>query len=178
MTYPGVLCFLNEEQQKLAEELERRTGAEIRLDPLEVSFKSMWLVSSEPKYDEDGDLVDDPDELSYIADVPQKNILSPEQLEAYLPRIRSALENDVDAPDLIVSCNILSTYTSGEDYTGILQEMLEYTILLKMGWHLGREEDFCDPFVYPPHPQKSEEDLLWEEYLESKNEDFESLIEE
>lgn len=178
MTHPGILCFLNEEQRKLAEELERRTGAEIRLDPLKVSFKSMWLVSSEPKYDEDGDLVDDPDELSYIADVPQKDILSPEQLEAYPPSIRSALENDVDDPDLIVSCNILSTYTSGEDYTGILQKMLEYTILLKMGWHLGREEDFCDPFVYPPPPPKSEEDLLWEEYLESKNEDFESLIEE
>ena len=31
MTHPGILCFLNEEQRKLAEELERRTE-EARVD--------------------------------------------------------------------------------------------------------------------------------------------------
>ena len=173
MPYSGVLCFLNAKERRLLDEIERRTGAEVRLDPLEIFSKSMWLVSAKPKYDEDGDRVA-PDKLSYIADVPQKEILSPEQLAAYPPEIRDALTNDAGDPDSIVSCNILPTYTSGEDYTAILREMLEYTTLLKMGWHLGREDDFQDPFEYPPPPPVSEEDLLWADYLESQAADEES----
>ena len=170
MPYPGVLCFLNAKERRLLDEIERRTGAEVRLDPLEIFSKSMWLVSAEPKYDGDGDRVA-PDELSYIADVPQKDILSPEQLAAYPPEIRDALSNNVGDPDSIVSCNILPTFASGGDYTEILRKMLEYTALLKMGWHLGREEDFRDPFEYPSPSPESEEDLLWSDYLESEADD-------
>ena len=122
------------------------------------SIKKIWLVSTDPKYDEDGDPVDDPDELSYILNTPQKIVISVEQLEFG------------DAFPFL-----LSTEESGDDLTAILQKMLNRTILLKMGWHLGTEAEFRDSFkielLPSSSPTLSEDEELWHEYYESKAEE-------
>lgn len=47
----------------------------------------------------------------------------------------------------------------GRSIDRILNEMLDFTALLEMGWHLGREEDFNDPFIPDSEPPDEEDDM-------------------
>ena len=71
------------------------------------------------------------------------------------------------------SRNIVSSECSGFPYGDIdhiLQELLALTPLLKMGWHLGRERDFDDPFTPEPEPL-SEDEQIWDDYLNGEEEE-------
>lgn len=108
-------------------------------------------------------------ELSYIRDQPMKRKMTEEELQQYPENIRNAIESVSSLSDT-GSCNIVSSECSGflcNDIDHILQELLALTILLKMGWHLGRERDFDDPFIPEPEPL-SEEEQIWEDYLLSR----------
>ena len=104
-------------------------------------------------------------ELSYIRDRPMKRKMTEEELLRYPENIRNAIESGSSLSDT-GSCNIVSTECSGflcNDIDHILQKLLALTLLLKMGWHLGRERDFDDPFIPEPEPL-SEDDQIWDDY--------------
>ena len=111
-------------------------------------------------------------ELSYIRDQPITGAMTEEELQRYPENIRGDMEIEFELSDT-GSCNIVSTECSGflcNDIDHILQKLLALTVLLKMGWHLGRERDFDDPFIPEPEPL-SEDEQIWQEYCESR--DFE-----
>ena len=96
--------------------------------------------------------------LSYIADHPKTGRMSEAELRKYPENIRRALEKSVSE-----SCNIVDPECTGNDIEEVLRELQGFTVLLKMGWHLGREEDFDDPFL-PEEEEESAEDEIWWEY--------------
>ena len=95
--------------------------------------------------------------LSYIADHPKTGIMTEEERRKYPENIRRALERSVSE-----SCNIVDSECIGDDIEEVLREMQAFTVLLKMGWHLGREEDFDDPYLFEEEPMSEEEEVWWE----------------
>lgn len=93
--------------------------------------------------------------VSYIADYPKTGKMSEAELRKYPENIRGALEHYGE------SCNIVDECI-GDDIDQVLQEMQALTVLLGMEWHLGRERDFDDPFLYEEEPMSAEEEIWWE----------------
>ena len=125
-------------------------------------FDNRWYI---PWAEENG-------ELSYIRDQPITGVMTEDELQRYPENIRNAIESGSSLSDTR-SNNIVSTECSGYPYCDIdhiLQELLALTALLKMGWHLGRERDFDDPFTPEPEPL-SEDEQIWDDYLNGEEEE-------
>ena len=108
-------------------------------------------------------------ELCYILDRPTAGMMPEEERRRYPELIRREIPS-IKTYSAIDSCNILPSRRYGGDVDRVLCELEVFTGLLQMGWHLGREEEFTDPFIPEPEP-KSEEELLWEEYLDERRAD-------
>ena len=107
-------------------------------------------------------------ELSYIRDAPTAGVMPEEELRRYPRHIRCMLPTEKYD---IGSYNVVPTLCGGTNVDSILQRLRSFTVLLEMGWHLGREADFDDPYTPEPEP-RSEEARMWEdyeEYLKEKN---------
>lgn len=161
-------------------EIEKKTGAQLLFyDFNHDDCFNCGLFVPEPVLDEDGDEIQVlPDELYYILDQPLTDPMTLEQIKLYPQPVQRELliltglydpEIQRDHPDMIGSCNILSSWQTGYDINNLLNNMDAYTELLHMGWHLGRKQDFQDPFI-SWRRVKTEDEEIWEEYLESKQE--------
>ena len=105
-------------------------------------------------------------ELSYIRDQPITGLMTEEELRQYPEDIRQVMEIQFESSET-GSCNIMHSWEVEKNIGQVLQQLLTLTPLLKMGWHLGRERDFDDPFIPAPEPP-SEEEQIWQEYCEEK----------
>lgn len=105
-------------------------------------------------------------ELSYLRDDPEEKMMSEAERKRYPEIIRREIPSETTFSKLD-SCNILTSRRYGWSIDPLLDEMREFTALLELGWHLGREADFDDPFI-PDIEPRSEEDLIWEEILEER----------
>ena len=167
---PGRVFDFTPEQQELIREIERKTGAEVvvvdsTLITLGDHYQCYEAFLSQPeKYlsERGTEWLEEVGELAYIRDQPSTEMMTQAELARYPDFIRRELPNEETGSG---SCNILSTWCSDEDIGQLLQEMSDFTVLLSMGWHLGRTKDFIDPFI--PEPL-SEEEIIWQEYCEEK----------
>lgn len=108
-------------------------------------------------------------ELSYLCDNPTERMMTEKELRQYPEIIRTRIEEG-SASSGTGTCNVVSSRCFGappDDIDHVLQELHAFTALLAMGWHLGREQDFADPFVPEAEPP-SEEEQLWQEYEEDR----------
>ena len=171
---------LTDEHRRRILEIEKKTGAQLLFCDYNCDDRlNCGLFVPGPVLDEDGDEIQVlPDELFYILDQPLTNQMTLEQIKLYPQPVQRELliitelsvpESPWDDQDMNDSCNILSSQQEGHDIDKLLNDMEAYTELLHMGWHLGREQDFQDPFI-PWRHVKTEEEEIWEEYLESKQE--------
>lgn len=111
-------------------------------------------------------------ELSYIRDQPITGVTTEEELQRYPENIREFMKIEFELSDT-GSCNIVTSEHIGNNIDQVLQKLLAFPPLLKMGWHLGRERDFDDPFTPEPEPL-SEDEQIWDDYLNGEEKDEDS----
>lgn len=167
----GAIFTITEQQKAIIAEIENATCAQIMLGYNDIGFYR-WegqLCSKEIVYDEDGDEINAPIQFSYLLDIPLESVMPEAQIELYPASVRQELRAlaQADEPEFGESCNILTSWSYGNDLDEVLIYMREYTKLLDIGWHLGNEDEFLDPFIRYKKP-RTEADEIWDEYDSEK----------
>ena len=93
-------------------------------------------------------------ELSYIRERPMKREMTEEELRQYPEFLRMVIEIRSGLSETGASCDIVTSECSGENIDRLLQLLLSFTSLLKMGWHLEPKRNFDGPLEWelPPSP--------------------------
>lgn len=170
---------LTKAQKVLIAEIEIRTSAKViltrNLPEFGLCYEGFLSLPEDGDDENEDDWRDTPGghyypwsaergELCYIRISPSKTSMTEQEITAYPPIPRRELEYSRRDNE---SCNILLTVTCRDDIDSVLTDMFEYSMLLNMGWRLAKEESFDDPFI-PEEEPKTEEELMWEEYLDEK----------
>ncbi len=160
---------LSEKEKSLRCQIEKLTGAEVYLDRDVFKHEQFFAFLVEPLL-ADAEYVVTPEDrkLIYILDNPLEGNMPESQYAQYPDAIQQQFQfNAEHEPWLRESDNLVSSFRDGDNIETMLHEMLEYTKLLELGWHLGREEDFCDPFIPEPKPI-TEAEQIWDEYKDEQ----------
>ena len=174
MMFQRVLCF-TPEQDAVIRSIEETTQAEVIItipyhlkqsylgpDPYYNAFLSRPEIYKEQQTKESSFRrlpVPCPEvngELTYIRERPMKKKMTEEELQRYPEFLRMAIGVSSEMSETGSPCDIVTSECSGENIDRILQRLLSFTSLLKMGWHLGLKRDFCEPFEweYLPFPAR------------------------
>lgn len=93
-------------------------------------------------------------ELSYIRERPMKREITEEELQQYPEFLRMVIEIRSGLSETGSPCDIVTSECSGENIDRLLQLLLSFTGLLKMGWHLEPKRNYDCPLEWelPPLP--------------------------
>ncbi len=106
-------------------------------------------------------------ELVYILDKPLTGNMPESQYSQYPEIVQREIRRDFsDDLELRLSDNWLYSTCEDTKLEAMLAEMLEYVKLLQMGWHLGREKDFHEPYIEFKRPEEDFDDP----YIEAEEE--------
>ena len=165
---PGRVFEFTARQTAAIREIEELCHAEvIVLAPIPDTWRNEYEgFLSRPQDDPSGGWREENGELCYLRDDPTAEMMSEEELRRYPEHIRRMFPTEKHD---LGSCNMLPSFCGGPDVDNILRRLRSFTVLLQMGWHLGREEDFDDPYSPAPEPMSVEE-LMWQDYQDYREE--------